>query len=168
MVLTQINHYKELVTGLFHTRSYTYVVLPVCTSVDVNTRIRVYISDARKFIEEAIEEFQKGIREGNVMAIRDAAEKAWNAVVQASNALVLKFMGKVPSSHWERRRLLRELERRNAKIAEYGFRDRYCARERNLHELVFYEGIIDIEDVEDELEKAKKYVDDVVKVIESA
>ncbi|RLE54854.1 MAG: hypothetical protein DRJ40_09750 [Thermoprotei archaeon] len=139
----------------------------MCTSVDVNTRIRVYISDARKFIEEAIEEFQKGTREGNVMAIRDAAEKAWNAVVQASNALVLKFMGKVPSSHWERRRLLRELERRNVKIAEYGFRDRYCARERNLHELVFYEGIIDIEDVEDELEKAKKYVDDVVKVIES-
>ncbi|MEM1615710.1 MAG: hypothetical protein QW598_01465 [Pyrobaculum sp.] len=40
-----------------------------------------------------------------------------------------------------------------------GLRDRYSARKRNLHELVFYEGIIDMEDVKIELEKTRKYVE---------
>ncbi len=46
-----------------------------------------------------------------------------------------------------------------------GFRDRYSARERNLHELVFYEGIIDIEDIRVELEKARKFIKDVEKLV---
>ena len=46
-----------------------------------------------------------------------------------------------------------------------GLRDRYSARERNLHELVFYEGVIDVNDVEFELEKAKKYVEDVRRLL---
>jgi hypothetical protein len=45
-------------------------------------------------------------------------------------ALIRSYF-KLPSSHWERRRMLR---------------DRYRARERHLHEAVFYEGYIDIED----------------------
>ena len=136
--------------------------------VSINERIKVYLEDAKKFLKESIEEFEKGVKEGDNIKIRDSAEKAWNAVIQASNALILKFMNKVPSSHWERRRLLRELERTNPQIEKLGFRDRYSARERNLHELVFYEGIIDIEDIKVELEKVKKYINDVERLLKKS
>ena len=131
----------------------------------VELELKVYIEDALKFLEEAIKEFERGLREGDNIKIRDSAEKAWNAVVQESNALILKFMGKVPSSHWERRKLLRELEKINPEIEKLNFRDRYSARERNLHELVFYEGIIDIEDIRIELEKCRKYIEDIRKLL---
>ena len=130
----------------------------------VEERIRIYLEDAKRFLEEAVEEFEKGVRSSDAIRIRDAAEKAWNAVVQSTNALLLKLVGKVPSSHWERRRLLREIEK-DPKLAELGFRDRYAARERHLHEIVFYEGIVDVEDVKFELEKARRYVEDVEKVL---
>lgn len=124
----------------------------------------MYLEDAKRFIQEAYIKLEEGIQKNDHVKIRDAAEKAWNAVIQASNTLVLKFKGKIPSSHWERRKLLRELEKEEPKIAELGFKDRYSARERNLHELVFYEGIIDIEDIKVELEKAKNYIEDVEKL----
>ena len=129
------------------------------------TRVKVYIEDAERFLEEAYREFEEGIRENNTIKIRDSAEKAWNAVVQATNALILVLTGKTPSSHWERRRLLRELEKKYDFIEEYGFRDRYSARERNLHELVFYENIIDLDDIRVEFSKTKKYINDVKEVI---
>jgi len=74
-------------------------------------RVQVYFEDALRFFEESIKEFEEGVRENNPYKIRDSAEKAWNAVVQATNALILKFSGKLPSSHWERRRMLREWRR---------------------------------------------------------
>ena len=129
-------------------------------------RIRIYVEDAERFLDEASKEFARGVRENNAYVIRDAAEKAWNAVVQATNALILSYLGKVPSSHWERRRLLRELEKMYPEIEKLGLRDRYSARERNLHELVFYEGIIDVEDIKIEIEKAKRFIEDVKKLIE--
>ncbi len=136
--------------------------------ITAKERIKVYLEDAKNFLREAIEQLQQGIKEKNSFKIRDAAEKAWNATVQASNALILKYMNKVPSSHWERRRLLREMERLYPEMGKYGFRDRYSARERNLHELVFYEGIIDIEDIKVEFEKVKKYIEDVEQLIKKA
>jgi hypothetical protein len=44
-------------------------------------------------------------------------------------------------------------------------RDRYGAREKNLHEDVFYEGNIDVEDVRYELEKVKAYLNDIGKIL---
>jgi hypothetical protein len=137
----------------------------VLKRLEVNVRIKVYIDDSMKFVEEALKEFKVGVENNDAIRIRDAAEKAWNAVVQATNALILYYLGKTPSSHWERRRLLRELERVKPEVESLGLRDRYSARERNLHELVFYEGVIDVNDVEFELEKAKKYVEDVRKLL---
>jgi len=133
--------------------------------LEVNVKVKVYMEDSVKFIEEALKEFKVGVENNDAIRIRDAAEKAWNAVVQATNALILYYLGKTPSSHWERRRLLRELERVKPEVESLGLRDRYSARERNLHELVFYEGVIDVNDVEFELEKAKRYVEDVRKLL---
>ena len=50
-------------------------------------------------------------------------------------------------------------------VENLDFRDRYAARERNLHELVFYEGIIDMDEIKKELGKVKKYVSDAVSLI---
>jgi hypothetical protein len=44
-------------------------------------------------------------------------------------------------------------------------RDRYGAREKHLHEAVFYEDNIDIEDVRYELGKVKAYLNDVGKIL---
>lgn len=128
-------------------------------------RVQVYFEDARRFFEESIKEFEEGVRENDPYKIRDSAEKAWNAVVQATNALILKFSGKLPSSHWERRRVLRELEMRIPEIGKLMLRDRYGAREGHLHEMVFYEGNIDVEDIRYELEKVRAYLDDVSKAL---
>jgi len=131
----------------------------------LEVNVKVYMDDSMKFIEEALKEFKVGVENNDTIRIRDAAEKAWNAVVQATNALILYYLDKTPSSYWERRRLLRELERVKPEVESLSLRDRYSARERNLHELVFYEGVIDVSDVEFELEKAKKYVEDVRKLL---
>jgi len=128
-------------------------------------RASMYFEDARRFHEESLKEFDEGVRENNPYKIRDSAEKAWNAVIQATNSLILKLAGKLPSSHWERRRMLRELEAKIPEIRELMFRDRYGARERNLHEIVFYEGNIDIDDIRYELDKVKAYLDDVEKML---
>ncbi|MEM0312902.1 MAG: PaREP1 family protein [Thermoplasmatales archaeon] len=128
-------------------------------------RVVIYFEDARKFHEESIKEFEEGVRENNPYKIRDSAEKAWNATIQATNALILKLTGKLPSSHWERRKMLRELETRIPEIRELMLRDRYGARERHLHEMVFYEGNIDIEDMKYELEKVRAYLNDIDKML---
>ncbi|MEM0171609.1 hypothetical protein [Thermofilum sp.] len=45
-------------------------------------------------------------------------------------------------------------------------RDRYGARERHLHEMVFYECNIDIEDImKYELEKVRAYLNDIDKML---
>ncbi|MEM0049320.1 MAG: PaREP1 family protein [Candidatus Bathyarchaeia archaeon] len=131
------------------------------------SRTTIYFEDACRFYEEALKEFEEGIRENNAYKIRDSAEKAWNAIIQATNALILKLTEKLPSSHWERRRMLRELEAKLPEIGRLMLRDRYGARERHLHEMVFYEGNIDVEDIKYELERVKAYLNDVSKILRS-
>ncbi len=128
-------------------------------------RVAAYFEDARKFHEEAIKEFEEAVKENNPYKIRDSAEKSWNAIIQATNALILKLTGKLPASHWERRRMLRELETQVSEVGELMLRDRYGARERHLHEMVFYEGIIDVEDIRYEIKKVQAYLDDIGKIL---
>jgi len=130
-------------------------------------RVAIYFEDACRFHEESLKEFEEGAKENNPYKIRDSAEKAWNATIQATNALILKLAGKLPSSHWERRKMLRELETKLPEIGESMFRDRYGARERHLHEMVFYEGSIDVEDIKYELEKVRAYLNDIDKILRS-
>ncbi len=133
--------------------------------MEIELRLRLYLEDAWKFLEEAENELSRGLKEGDNIRLRDAAEKAWNAVVQASNALLLSSQGKVPSSHFERRKMLTMLEKVSAEAEQLGFRDRYAARERNLHELVFYDGIIDADELGTEFAKVRKYLQDVTNFI---
>lgn len=71
------------------------------------------LRDARAFLEAGLGEFRVFVGSGDAMSMRDAAEKMWDAVVQATNAFILALTGKIPMSHFERRSTLRELERTN-------------------------------------------------------
>lgn len=134
--------------------------------MSVEKKIRKLIEKAKLFLEKAREGYIKARQTGDVLAIRDAAEKAWNAIVQATNALVLHYTGKFPTSHFERRKLLRELERRVPEVEQLGLLDRYMARYRVLHGETFYEGIIDFEQLDVEFEKVRKYIQDIEKMLE--
>jgi hypothetical protein len=59
-------------------------------ALNAEERIKMYLEDAKRFLEEALREFEEGVRSGDVIRIRDAAEKAWNSIVQSTNALLLK------------------------------------------------------------------------------
>ena len=72
-------------------------------------------------------EFSGAVAKVDVLAIGDSAEKAWNTVVQAVSALVLKHMERIPSSHFERR-MLRGIEGKDKRVEELGILDRYMAR----------------------------------------
>jgi hypothetical protein len=82
-------------------------------------KLKIYFEDALKFYDEAVKEFEDGLKENNSYRTRDSAEKAWNAIIQATNALILKHIGKLPSSHWERRKILKELEEKQTEISKH-------------------------------------------------
>jgi len=121
-----------------------------------------YIEEAKGFLEEAREEFEKGKEQDNIFLIRDACEKGWNAIVQALNALfVKKGISPLPRSHRERRIKIRELEMADERVRDKGFFDRFMARDHILHERGFCDGDVIIEEIESEFEKVESFIKDV-------
>jgi len=119
-----------------------------------------YIEQAEEFYQAALKGFQRGKRLKDDKAIRDAAEKAWNAIVQATNYLFTQAGYPVPKSHFERRKVLIELEDKDEIYKQKAFRDRHMAREQSLHEYCFYEGIYSLRQLKEELQKVKQYIED--------
>jgi hypothetical protein len=66
--------------------------------LEVNVKVKVYMDDSMRFVEEALKGFKVGVESNDAIRIRDAAKKAWNAAVHATNALVY-YLDKTPSSH---------------------------------------------------------------------
>jgi len=127
-------------------------------------KVKGLIDEAETFLKVAREEFEAAVAKNDVVRIRDSAEKAWNAVVQSTNGLLLALTGKLPLSHYERRVMLRDAEKSNLKVRELGVRDRYMARFRVLHGETFYEGVVDIEELRLELNKVEEYINDIKKI----
>ena len=127
--------------------------------------IEEFLKSAEEFINLAFKEFEEASKEKNNYRLRDAAEKAWNAVIQATNALAVKRVGQLPKTHYERRIILKNLEKEDLKLREIGIYDRYAARSRLLHGEIFYEGLLDLELLKLEIEKAKEYVELIKKVL---
>jgi hypothetical protein len=127
--------------------------------------IKALLSSARELYERALREFEEAIARNDVIGIRDSAEKAWNAVVQAINALIIYYTGVTPMSHFERRRKLRELEKSVREVGELGLADRYMARFGVLHGETFYEGVIDVEQLRDEMVRVGRIIGDVEKLV---
>jgi hypothetical protein len=128
--------------------------------------VKARLGDAWSFLEAARKELLES--RGDPVRVRDAAEKAWNAVVEATDALIYAFTGSRPMSHYERRVALREIERRFEGAKRLGLRDRYMARYKVLHGETFYEGVVDLGEVEVELEKVEEYLKDVELLLKGA
>ena len=130
-------------------------------------KVNIFLQNALDFFMRGSKEIDEGFRLNEQLKIRDAAEKLWNAIINATNALILKELDVVPASHWKRRKLLEKLEDLLPEVEKLDLRDRYGARERYLHEMTFYDGIIDPEMLRREVDRVKKYLDDVKKLIEA-
>jgi len=126
-------------------------------------RVAHFVSESKKFIDAALTEFERGEKEKTDVLIRDAAEKAWNAVLQATNALLIAkgFPEEGIKTHRDRRLALDGLESKDLDVRDRGFRDRFGAREHHLHERCFYDGEYLPEKVREDILKAKEYVDDI-------
>jgi len=126
-------------------------------------KVSYYVSEAMKFLEAALIEFERWKEKKSDVIIRDSAEKAWNAILQATNALLIArgFPEEKLESHRDRRLALNSLELKDPQIRAKGFRDRFGAREHYLREMCFHEGEYLPEGVRDDITKVRSYIDDV-------
>lgn len=67
------------------------------------------IETAREVLRYAEEELERALKTRDVFLYRNAADKAFLALVMAVNAFIAAKTGVVPKSHAERRRMLKEL-----------------------------------------------------------
>jgi hypothetical protein len=124
-----------------------------------------YLKEARDFLKEAIEQFEEGASKGDKVLMRDACEKGWGAVVQATNELfVREGYRDLPKSHRDRRLLLYEIEKRDKQVESMAIVDRFMARDDALHMRGFYNGDIDPEEVRLNFAKVEQFIEDIEKV----
>jgi len=135
---------------------------PHTWKVEVN-----FLDEARKFLDAAYTEFERGVKEGRDEVIRDAAEKAWNATIQATTALLLaKGIGEEEVKTYRQKRLtLEELSIKDEEVRQLGLGDRFMAREYRLHIRCFYDGEYTVDAIREELDKVKQYIDDIAKIL---
>ena len=126
-----------------------------------------FLEEAFKFLNAAPSEFEKGVKQGRDETIRDAAEKAWNATIQATTDLLLAkgFKGEDVKTYRQKRLKLEELSTKDYQVRHLGLRDRFIAREYTLQIRCFYDGEYTIDTIREELEKAKQYIEDVTKLL---
>jgi len=122
------------------------------------------LDEAKSFLEEALREFERGVKDNNMTLVRDAGEKAWGAVVQATNDLFERRGLPIPITHRERREYLEKLEEVDPTVREKGLTDRFMARDHVLHERCFYEGYCNVDELRREFEKVKRYISDIEKL----
>jgi len=91
---------------------------------------------ARIFLERARQELEEGLRVGDQVQVRQAAEKAWNAVVQATDSAMAAH-GRTPlpgrDAHRDRREFLESIGR--ADLAR-----EYAYFSERLHGDIYYGG----------------------------
>ncbi|MDA4117807.1 MAG: hypothetical protein OK455_05630 [Thaumarchaeota archaeon] len=98
---------------------------------------------------------------GGVLPFREAADKAWIVLTQASDVLVEHFLNKVPRGSYDRRLALRELETRWPELASKHFYDRYGALQHYVRNNGNYYSTMDLEMLRYEVDRVAKYVADV-------
>lgn len=106
---------------------------------------------AKEILKYAIEELEKALKLNDVSLYRNAADKAFLALVVAVNTYIQRKLGVVPQSHSERRRLLREMGK------EY-LRELYSDLMKTLHEEAFYEGIYQPEEVKYAIKRIEELI----------
>jgi hypothetical protein len=106
---------------------------------------------AREVFNYAKEEFEKALKLNDVFLYRNAADKVFLALVIAINAYIKAIEGVEPTSHSERRRILRKMGRED-------LRSLYSDLMKTLHDEAFYEGVYQPDEVEYALKKVEEIV----------
>ncbi len=117
-----------------------------------------YLLAAKKFHQDALAEFISAGANGEDTKIRQAAEKGWGAVVQATNHLLEKRKIKVPRATRRRLELLLELEDRDPRIRQAGIGDKYRAFLHSLHVECFYDGTYSVKIVQRDLRRLGDFI----------
>jgi HEPN domain-containing protein len=104
---------------------------------------------AKEVLRYAKEEFEKAVKLNDIFLYRNAADKAFLALVIAVNAYIRAVEGIEPSSHGERRRILRKIGREDLRALSSDLM-------KTLHEEVFYEGVYQPDEVEYAMRKIEE------------
>jgi secreted Zn-dependent insulinase-like peptidase len=110
---------------------------------------------AREVLRYAVEELEKAVKLGDILLYRNAADKVFLALVIAVNAYIAAVEGVEPTSHAERRKILRKMGREDLRAL-------YNDLMKTLHEEAFYQGIYQ----PDEVQYAVKKVEEVIAQLE--
>lgn len=98
---------------------------------------------------------------GGVLPFREAAEKSWIVLYQATDVLVEHFLQRVPKASYDRRLALREIETKRPELAAKHFYDRYGALSNYLRNNQNYYSTMDLEMLRYEIGRLGTYVTDV-------
>lgn len=104
---------------------------------------------AREVLNYAKEEFEKALKLNDFFLYRNAADKVFLALVIAVDAYIKVVEGVEPSSHSERRRVLRKMGREDLRAL-------YSDLMKTLHDEAFYEGVYQPDEVEYALKKVEE------------
>ncbi len=110
---------------------------------------------AREVLRYAVEELEKAVKLGDILLYRNAADKVFLALVIAVNAYIAAVEGVEPTSHSERRKILRKMGREDLRAL-------YSDLMKTLHEEAYYQGIYQ----PDEVQYAVKKVEEVIAQLE--
>jgi hypothetical protein len=109
---------------------------------------------AREVLRYAVEELEKAVKLGDILLYRNAADKVFLALVIAVNAYIAAVEGVEPTSHAERRKILRKMGREDLRALYSDL--------MKTHEEAFYQGIYQ----PDEVQYAVKKVEEVIAQLE--
>jgi acyl-CoA reductase-like NAD-dependent aldehyde dehydrogenase len=114
---------------------------------------------AKEILGYAKTELERALKTGDVLLYRNAADKAFLALVVAVNAYVKAIEGVEPTSHGERRRMLRKMGREDLRAL-------YSDVMKTLHEEAFYECVYQPDEVEYAIKKVEECVEEMKKEVE--
>ncbi|MFZ8842386.1 MAG: PaREP1 family protein [Pyrobaculum sp.] len=109
---------------------------------------------AREVLRYAVEELEKAVKLGDILLYRNAADKVFLALVIAVNAYIAAVEGVEPTSHAERRKILRKMGREDLRALYSDL--------MKTHEEAFCQGIYQ----PDEVQYAVKKVEEVIAQLE--
>jgi len=107
---------------------------------------------AREILAYSISELERALKMRDTLLYRNAADKAFLALIVAVNEYIRIKMGVTPKSHSERGKLLRELGREDLRAL-------YSDVMKILHDEAFYEGVFQPDEVEYAVKKVAEIID---------
>lgn len=118
------------------------------------------IKEAEGFLSLAQKEYEKGKKSSDDKIIRQGAEKAWNAAVQATKALALKTDKTVPRSYKAQYLFLYEFEKKhNGTLNGYPLSRLFKLFSSGLHGECFYHGEYEFFELDHDFEEVTKFID---------